>query len=191
MKLKPAIFLDRDGTLIPEADPVTKRSQIFLMPRVDEALKIFKTAGFSLVVITNQTVVARGILTEKEIHEHHIILNNEVGDMAGVAIDRFYVCPHHPDAQIEKYRVNCDCRKPKPGLILRAVHEMGIDVEKSFMIGDRLTDVMAGKRAGCKTVLLETGAHLDPLIISDDLDLTIKPDHTCADLYQAARWIVR
>jgi D-glycero-D-manno-heptose 1,7-bisphosphate phosphatase len=186
-----AVFLDRDGVLIEDAGLVVKPEQLKLLPGAVEALRDLHRAELKLVVISNQAVVARGLINYAEAAE----INGRLGkllDAAGApTLDGWYFCPHHPKATLEAYRLDCDCRKPKPGLLLQAARELGLELPASFMIGDRITDVIAGSRAGCRTVLVQTGRHIDPPIeTSAPLDLTIQPDYTCADLRAAAEWVL-
>jgi D-glycero-D-manno-heptose 1,7-bisphosphate phosphatase len=107
-------------------------------------------------------------------------------------IDGFYYCPHHPSATLPQYRTACQCRKPRPGLLLHAAREMGLDLAASYMVGDRPSDIAAGRRAGCATILVETGRHTDPPIESpDDMMADAKPDHVCPDLTAAVDLILR
>ena len=187
-----AVFLDRDGVLIEDIDLLTRVDQLRVLPGVPQALKMLAEAGFQLVVASNQPVVARGLVTEVEVqavHEHleKLLIQAGASPFAG-----WYFCPHHPNATLPAYRQACDCRKPKPGLLLRAARELGLDLSASFMVGDRITDIIAGARAGCRTVLVQTGKHLEPPITtSEPLDKSIEPDYTCADLRAAAQWILK
>jgi D-glycero-D-manno-heptose 1,7-bisphosphate phosphatase len=106
-------------------------------------------------------------------------------------LDAVYFCPHHPEATLPEYRVICDCRKPRPGLLLRAAGEHGLDLGASFMVGDRLTDIAAGAAAACRTVLVQTGRHAEPPIVAAEPPAApCRPDHTCPDLPAAAAWIL-
>ena len=190
-KLISTILLDRDGVLIEDTDLLTDAAQIHILDGVPDALQILKRAGYQLIVISNQPVVARGMLSEPDV----VALQEEVNRCLIAAgapnLDAFYFCPHHPNATLLTYRLDCDCRKPKPGLLMRAAQEHGIDMARSFMIGDRITDVIAGNRAGCRTIQVQTGKHLAPLIQTiEPLDLSLQPDFICPDLPAAARWIL-
>ncbi len=185
-----AVFLDRDGVLIEEVHLLTKPEQIRVLPGVAEALQKLKAAGFHLIVVSNQTVISRGLATEAEVkavnsHMEKLLENASL-------LDGIYICPHHPNATLASYRKNCDCRKPQPGLLLRAAEERAINLKDSFMVGDRITDIIAGARAGCRTILVQTGNHLAPPIETvEPLDETIRPDYVCADLKAAAQWILK
>lgn len=186
-----AVFLDRDGVLIEDTDLLTEEAKLRVLAGVPEALITLRQAGFLLMVISNQPVVARGLITEAGVEQIHRALDARL-QSAGAGIDRYYFCPHHPKATLPQYRMNCECRKPQPGMLLRAAQECGIDLAQSFCVGDRLTDIVAGAKAGCRTVLVQTGRHLDPLIESAaPVDLSIKPDWTCANLKEAAAWILK
>lgn len=172
--MKRAVFLDRDGVLVDDA--------LDVIPGTGEALRLLHDAGFALVVVTNQTVVSRGLATEEDVDEMHRHLREQLPEL-----DAFYVCPHHPNANIERYRAECDCRKPRPGLLLRAAEELGLDLTNSWMIGDRISDVAAGAAAGCRTILLRTGAHDEPPIEApDSIDPELRADVECDTLAGAA-----
>ena len=184
-----AIFLDRDGVLIKDIHLLTSKNQIIFENQVFSALKLLKYVKFKLFVVSNQTVVARGMSSESEVEAINNFISEIISDKTGVQIDKFYFCPHHPNATIEKYRINCECRKPKPGMLYQAADEFNIDMSRSYMIGDRISDIIAGATAGCKTILLETGMHNEKPIESDAMDLTIKPDFTCSNLTEAIKII--
>lgn len=185
-----AVFLDRDGVLVDDVGLLTERSGIAIRPEAPRTLRALAQAGFRLVVVSNQTVVARGLLSEDEVERLQADVAAALESAGAPALDGFYYCPHHPSATLERYRIECDCRKPRPGMILRAAAELGIDVSRSFLVGDRPSDVTAGALAGCRTVLVRTGRHEDPPIESSLEYAQTVPDHTCADLAEAARWIL-
>lgn len=186
-----AIFLDRDGVLIEDVGLLVEETAVRLLPGVPAALRSLAEAGFELLVVSNQPVVARGMLTEDGV----VALQREIAarlEAAGApTLTGFYFCPHHPRANDPRYAVACDCRKPEPGLLLRAAAEHEIDLGRSFMIGDRPSDIAAGKAAGCRTVLVLTGRHLDaPIETSRPFDPSVEPDSTCSDLAAAAKWVL-
>lgn len=188
----PAIFLDRDGVLIEDVHLLTNPGDIRVLEGVPQALKNLKEAGFKLIVVSNQTVVARGLITEEDV----FAINAEIElllDQAGAPhLDGFYFCPHHPNATLPAYRIVCNCRKPQPGLLLRAAREHNLNLGVSFVVGDRITDIIAGARAGCRTVLVQTGKHDAPSIKTvEPLDESVQPDHVCADLRAASEWILK
>jgi D-glycero-D-manno-heptose 1,7-bisphosphate phosphatase len=146
-----AVFLDRDGTLIEDVDYLTRLEQLRVLPAVPQALARLCGAGLRLVVVTNQSAVARGWLTEQQLRRIHAELGRRLA-ARGAPIEAFYYCPHLPGAPVERYAVACPCRKPEPGLILRAARELGLDLGRSYAVGDSERDVEAGRRAGCRTV---------------------------------------
>ena len=151
-----AVFLDRDGTIIEEVNYLASPEQVRLIPGAADAVRAFNEAGVLVVVVTNQAGVARGYFPESrvaEVHEHLSALLAE----HGAHIDAYYHCPHHPTEGVGEYRVACDCRKPKPGLLLTAARELDIDLSRSWMIGDKACDAEAGAAAGCRTLLVRTG----------------------------------
>jgi D-glycero-D-manno-heptose 1,7-bisphosphate phosphatase len=187
---RPAVLLDRDGVLIEDVDLLVRSEQICVLEGVPAALGRLAAAGFALVVVTNQTVIARGLLDEDEA----AILNDAVRERLRAAgapeLDGVYVCPHHPNATVERYRLDCECRKPRPGLVLRAAVELGLDLGVSTLVGDRPSDVAAGASAGCATVLVRTGAHAAPPI-ETPVDLSgVTADQECADLAETVQWIL-
>jgi D-glycero-D-manno-heptose 1,7-bisphosphate phosphatase len=141
-----AVFLDRDGTLIEDPGYLSDPSAVRLLPGAAEALRALRAAGYRLVLVSNQSGIGRGYFTLEEAEAVHRRLVDELAER-GVALDDARYCPHAPDE-------GCSCRKPKPGLLLAAADELGLDLEASFMVGNSPSDIGAGKRAGCRTVLL-------------------------------------
>jgi len=187
-----AVFLDRDGVLIEDVHLLTRSDKIRILEGVPQALKKLKESGYLLIVVSNQTVISRGLMTEQEVKALQTQVERKLEESGAPPIGGFYFCPHHPNATILFYRKDCDCRKPRPGLLLHAAREFDIDLPGSFIVGDRITDIIAGARAGCRTILVQTGAHLAPPIeTSSPLDTTISPDYICANLDEALRWILR
>lgn len=187
-----AVFLDRDGVIIEDVHLLAKPEQIRVLPGAPEALRKLKAAGFELIVISNQTVVSRGLATEAEVHAVNSRMQELLQNTGGPLFDAIYICPHHPNATLPEYRLACECRKPRPGLFLRASRERHVDLKKSFAVGDRVTDIIAGAKAGCRTILVQTGKHTAaPIETVEPIDQSILPDHTCADLGAAANWILK
>jgi D-glycero-D-manno-heptose 1,7-bisphosphate phosphatase len=182
---RPAVFLDRDGTLIEERGYLDRLERLSVFPWTGDALRLLNRAGFATVVVTNQSAIARGLIDEAFLHEIHRVLDER---LAPARIDRYYYCPHFPDAEVERYRATCDCRKPRPGMIEAACREMDLDPSRSFMVGDRWLDVACGRAAGTRTILVRTGhgghelAHA-PAGASADVILS--------NLMEAAGWILR
>lgn len=155
-----AIFLDRDGTINKYVGFLRKPEEFELTADAAEAIKLINKSGYLAIVITNQPVIARGEVTVPQLDEIHKKLETLLG-YEGAYIDGLYYCPHHPhkgyEVEIEELKIDCECRKPKPGLILRAAEEFNVDLKKSWMIGDSDSDVAAGEAAGCKAVKIEEG----------------------------------
>jgi D,D-heptose 1,7-bisphosphate phosphatase len=148
-----AIFLDRDDTLIEDPGYINHPDQVKLLDGVAEALIELKNMGYKLIVVSNQSAVARGIITEKVLGEIHNRLKQLLAEKE-VFLDKIYYCPYHPDGSIPKYRKESDWRKPNPGMLLAAADEIDIDLSQSWSIGDSARDVEAGLRAGCRTILI-------------------------------------
>jgi D-glycero-D-manno-heptose 1,7-bisphosphate phosphatase len=182
--MKSAFFLDRDGVLVRDDGLVTRASELRILPGVVEALCRIDSAGYAAIVITNQTVVARGLLSEDALAALHRALSARLTELGAPAIAAFYSCPHHPHAQVEAYRIDCTCRKPRPGLLQRAAREHHLDLGTSYVVGDRPSDILAGRRAGCRTVLVRTGADTKPPIVGMTAEPQ-SPDHVFSDLQQA------
>lgn len=176
---KTAIFLDRDGVLIQRPDLTWQEKQIRLTANIAPIIKSFNKKNIPIIVITNQPVVARGWISESGVDQLHNIIQNRL-KKRGAHIDRFYFCPHHPDATLKKYRVKCACRKPSAELFKKAAEEFNIDLKKSFSIGDMTQDILAGKNAGTKTILLTDSGHRGA-----DGKFKIKPDYKFPNLSSA------
>ena len=188
--IKKAIFLDRDGVLVEDVHLLSKFEHIRILDGVATSLSMLRSLGYLLVVVSNQPIVARGIIEENGVIEIQREIERLIELGNGPRIDAFYYCPHHPEATRLPYRADCECRKPKPGMIWRASAEHGIDLTRSIMIGDRITDIIAGQRAGCRSILVQTGRHLDPPIqTSEPVDLNVSPDFSCNGLPEAVEWI--
>lgn len=155
-----AIFLDRDGTLNRYVGFLRDADQLELLPGVSEAIRKINASGYLAIVITNQPVIARGEVTEVELKNIHNKLETLLGQ-EGAYVDAIYYCPHHPhkgyEGEIPELKIDCNCRKPKPGLILRAARDYNIDLQRSYMVGDSDSDVLAGINAGCHTAILGDG----------------------------------
>ena len=177
--------------IIEDLHLLTKRARIQLLDGVPQALVRLRRAGFALIVITNQTVVSRGLATEQDVIDLNAEIQSLIEQAGGPYLDAFYFCPHHPNATLPAYRMDCECRKPRPGLLLRAARQHNLNLGASFVVGDRITDIIAGARAGCRTVLVQTGKHQEPPIETvEPLDESVQPDCICANLSEATRWIL-
>lgn len=167
---KPAVFLDRDGVLTEERSYISSLEELHIFPYVAKCVRQIHEKGYYAIVITNQSGVARGLFSEKQLVE----MNNYLMQRTGV--DAVYYCPHHPEGKVTKYRQNCLCRKPGTGMFESACREWDIDLAHSYMVGDRVGDVMAGQNAGVKTVLVESGYG------SERLESDVTPDYLFEDL---------
>ena len=154
--LRPAAFLDRDGTIVEEVNYLTRAEDMRLESGALAALRRLREAGYLLIVVTNQSAVARGMIAEAELAALHERLEGMLAE-EGVRLDAIYYCPHHPESDRPEYARSCECRKPEPGMLLRAAAELGVDLPRSVMFGDSERDVEAGRRAGCRTALLHHG----------------------------------
>ena len=181
---RPAVFLDRDGTIIRQVELLHEPKEVRLLPGAAKAIRLLNEAELFVAVVTNQPVVARGIASPEEVCSLHDLLSSRLKRQEA-HIDAFYFCPHHPNATIEVYRRVCECRKPSPGMILRAASDHHLDISGSVMIGDTTQDVFAGIQAGLSTILVETGhGGRDPW------QYDCKPDFTAPDLLGAVHlWL--
>lgn len=150
------IFLDRDGTLNEEVHYLHRKEDLRLLPGVPEALRSLREAGYRIVVVTNQAGVARGYYTEADVHELHRYMN-EILQPQGAGVDYFFYCPHHPEHGIGAYKKQCHCRKPETGMFEQAEQYFAVDKAHSWMIGDKLIDIQAGRNYGVHTALVGTG----------------------------------
>lgn len=178
-----AVFLDRDGTINVEKDYLSKIEDFEFISGAPEAIKKLKEAGFFVVVVSNQSGVARGYFDEDAVNKLHQHIQTELAAY-GTSIDDFYFCPHHPEKGHGVYKVVCNCRKGNPGMLLQAAREHELDLHSSFMVGDKLADIEAGKRSGCKSFLVLTGYGSEAALTPGAADV-----ETCSDLGCAAELI--
>ena len=182
-----AVFLDRDGTLIPDRDCLRAAEQLELLPDVAEAVRRFNHNGWRVIVVTNQPVIAKGWCSESELQRIHNKLETLLGQQHAF-LDRIYFCPHHPEAGFEGERkdlkIRCDCRKPAPGMIQRAGTDLNLDLAQSWLIGDTTTDVQTARNAGLKSILVRTGC------AGADAKFAATPDFTFDNLNAAADYIL-
>lgn len=175
------VFLDRDNTIMDDPGYLTDPSAVRLLPGVDLALQSLAKAGYRLIVVTNQSAVARGLLSEESLERIHGELRRQLNER-GVHLDAIYYCPFHPEGTIEEFARESEDRKPNPGMLLRAAAEHNIDLVNSWMIGDSSRDVEAGHHAGCKTIRVRTKG-------GDTQDEDSQADFTVRNLVDAARII--
>jgi D-glycero-D-manno-heptose 1,7-bisphosphate phosphatase len=183
-----AIFMDRDGTVCEEMGYVNHLSRSRLLPRSLEAIRLANESGWLVVIATNQSGVARGLFAEELVQAVHRQLR-ERAEAAGARIDALYFCPHHPREGAPPWRADCDCRKPKPGMLERAAREHGIDLARSWMVGDGFPDIEAGHAAGARVVQVLTG-YGRGLVEHHQHEFRSRPEHTAEDLLDAVRFIV-
>jgi D-glycero-D-manno-heptose 1,7-bisphosphate phosphatase len=179
-----AVFLDRDGTIIEDSGYINSPDQIKFIPGSIEAIKQLNQAGYKVVIISNQAGVARGLLSENMLQTIDKLIHRQVLSGGG-HIDASYYCPHHPEHGAYPYKQVCECRKPHPGLIKRAVRDKNLELSGSFMVGDKSSDVETGKSAGVQTVFVRTGHGQ-----AEEKKLKEKPDHRADNLAEAVRWIL-
>jgi len=175
-KLVKAVFLDRDGTVAKDVPYCSRVDDFDILPTVPQGIRLLNEQGFKVIMITNQSGIARSYFTQETLSLIHQKMKEELAEY-GAWIDAIYICPHHPDER-------CECRKPKPAMLLQAAKEMGIDLNISYMIGDDAKDIEAGKAAGCKTILVTTGPN------GENIEAQGKnPDNIANSLYEAVEWI--
>lgn len=179
------VFLDRDRTLMEDPGYLSDPKAVRLLPGVELAIKSLAQGGYKIIVVTNQSGIARGLLTEADLQKVHAELRRQLAEK-GAHLDGVYYCPYHQAGTVEGYAIDSDLRKPRPGMLLKAAREMDIDLGASWMVGDSPHDIGAGRRAGCKTVRIRTGA--GP---SHGEDEDVSADHTVRNLVDAARVILR
>jgi mannose-1-phosphate guanylyltransferase / phosphomannomutase len=178
--LRPVLFLDRDGTLTVSPDLTWQESQLAIAEGIAEEIAACNAAKIPVIVITNQPVVARGWVTEDGVRALHATINERLKAF-GAYIDAFYFCPHHPESTLPEYRMRCDCRKPATGLFEKAAADFPIDFAKSFMVGDMTQDILAGKNAGCRTILVMAGHG------GNDGKYEVTPDYAAQTAAEAVR----
>jgi len=183
---RPAAFLDRDGTINIDAGYVDRLERFELYPFAFDAIRLLRRAGYLIVVITNQAGVARGLYGEDfvEVTARHL---RDCAARSDTVIDGHYYCPHSPDADVEAYRTDCDCRKPKPGLALRAARDLNIDLAKSVVIGDRWRDIAVANAIGARGILVKTGYGATEALNPQP---GIRADAVCDDLIGATVWLL-
>jgi D-glycero-D-manno-heptose 1,7-bisphosphate phosphatase len=184
-----AVFLDRDNTVMEDPGYISDPKVVKLLPGVELALKSLSQCGYKLVVVTNQSGIARGLLTEQTLDKIHAELRRQLSQR-GAHLDAIYYCPFHPEGTIEEYAKESDLRKPQPGMLQLAAKELDFDLSQSWMVGDSARDIEAGQRAGCKTIRVRSRAdhHATPGLENDE---DVQADYTVRNLVDAARVILR
>lgn len=183
-----AAFLDRDGTVNEEVEILRLPDQLRLITGAGEAIRSLNDRGILTCIISNQAGVARGLLTEQDLLPIHEKLRSELR-LSRARLDAIYYCPHHPADGKAPYNVVCDCRKPAIGMLRRGAEEFGIDLSRSFVVGDRIADVQAGKAVGATTILVLTGYGR---IAADECSAAgVRPEFTAPSIVEAADFILR
>jgi D-glycero-D-manno-heptose 1,7-bisphosphate phosphatase len=180
------IFLDRDGTINEEVDFLTSPKDLKIIPKSAEAIKEANKLGLRVIVATNQSGIARGLLSEKQLGDIHNELLRKLAEH-GAYIDKFYYCPHHPEIGEGKYRKDCECRKPGIGMLQRAAKDFGLDLSKSFVIGDKKIDIETGNNAGSIPILVLTGYGKQELEICRTNKLKIS--YVAENIFDAVQYI--
>lgn len=183
------VFLDRDGTVNEEREYIGSTRELKLIPGVAQAIRLLNKRKIKVIVVTNQSGVARGYFTEDKIDEIHKEIQDRLRKR-GARIDAFYYCPHHPVFGKGVYKKDCICRKPRTGMLKKATREHNLDLARSFLIGDKTDDVETGHRAGCRTILVLTGygSRSRDELINRKLE---KPDCIKSNLLEAVKWLLR
>ncbi|MGH9486645.1 MAG: D-glycero-alpha-D-manno-heptose-1,7-bisphosphate 7-phosphatase [Terriglobales bacterium] len=183
--MRPAVFFDRDGTLNEEVGYAGRPEEFHVYPFAAAAVRAVNQAGWTAVLVTNQAGVARGYFSEAAVAELHQLLARQLAQ-GGAHLDAAFYCPHHPEGVVSGYRVKCACRKPEPGLLRRAERELGLDLTRSWVIGDRLHDIEVAHAVGGRAVLVRTGHGERELEANPQL----QPDHIADDALAACQWIL-
>ncbi|PIE63606.1 MAG: D-glycero-beta-D-manno-heptose-1,7-bisphosphate 7-phosphatase [Desulfobacterales bacterium] len=185
---KPAVFLDRDGTINEQMGYINHISRFQLIPGVEEAIGRVNAAQIPVVVVTNQSGLARGYFSAQLLDAVHQKMTDQLAEK-NAHVDGIYICPHHPEAKEEQYRQTCTCRKPKTGLLEQAAQDLGIDLNRSFVVGDRWSDIKCGAAAGATSILVMTGyGRGDAEYIGPTQQ--VQPNYIAEDLSQAVEWIL-
>lgn len=178
-----AVFMDRDGTITEEMGYLKEPEKLRLIPRSSEAIRSLNEKEILAIVVSNQSGVARGYFTERTVKKIQSklkrLLKKEEAYLNGI-----YYCPHHPEFGPPKYRKDCNCRKPKPGMLLKAAKRFNLDLKKCYVIGDKVDDIKLARNVGAKGILILTG-------YGQKSSKRVKPDHTAKDLYHAVQWILK
>jgi D-glycero-D-manno-heptose 1,7-bisphosphate phosphatase len=180
-----AVFLDRDGTINEEVGYLSSLDQLKLLPCSAEAIRMLNQLGIKVIVVTNQSGVARGYFGENFVNELHGFLQEKLRTEEA-HIDAFYYCPHHPTEGPSPYRQQCSCRKPEAGMLLQASRDLHVDLSRSYMVGDMMKDVQAGRKAGTKGILVMTGYGT-----GEKTDENLLLDYVAPDLLAAVEWILK
>lgn len=182
-KDKIAVFMDRDGTITEEMGYLKEPGKLRFIPRSAEAIRLLNERGILAIVVSNQSGVARGYFSEETVKKIHSKLKRLL-KKEGAYLDEIYYCPHHPEFGPSKYRKDCNCRKPKPGMLLKAARRFNLDLKKCYVIGDKVEDIELARNVGARGILVLTG-------YGRRSSKRIKPDYIAKNLYQAVEWILK
>jgi len=185
---KPAVFIDRDGTINEQLGYINHLSRFVILPGVSEAVRLLNKNNWWAIIVTNQGGLARGYYPMELVDEIHAFLKSSLKEQ-GAIIDGIFFCPHHPAGVVPEYSTDCDCRKPETGLVDKALEAFDIDMSNSYVVGDRHVDIELASRLNLKGVLVKTGygqGELEYIIPEKRL----KPDHVAEDLLDAVKWIL-
>lgn len=185
---KPAVFIDRDGTINEQMGYINHVSRFILLPSAAEAVRLLNGHGYLAIVVSNQSGVGRGYFPIELVHDVHEYMKSLL-EKEGAAVDGIYFCPHHPEALVPEYRIDCNCRKPKTGLIEKACEDFDIDMKNSYVIGDRCSDIELADRSDLKGLMVKTGYGLGDIeyVLPNT---SFEPVHIAKDLLYAVRWII-
>ena len=181
---KAGVFVDRDGTLIKEVGYLRRLEQIEVLPRVPEAIQLLREQGLKVAVVTNQSAVARGFITEDMLRQIHQELKMQLA-RRGAYLDGIYYCPHHPTEGMDSYRIPCDCRKPNVGMARRAAADLNLDFSRSYVVGDQSRDMELATRIGAKGILISSGNGVGSEQVPTSGLLAVR------DLWEAAQWVIQ
>lgn len=182
------VFLDRDGTIIEEANYLSDLARLALLPRAADAIRLINREGIKAIMITNQAGVAKGYFSEGFISEVHKRLELLLEDK-GAHLDAIYYCPHHHEGVIEEYKIVCECRKPKPGMVRDAADKLNLNLARSYVVGDRAIDIQLANNIGAKGVLVLTGyGDMEQELLKDGTNG--RATYIAADIYSAVEWII-
>lgn len=189
MKRRFGVFLDRDGTVTEEVGYLTDTSRLRLIPGSGEAIALLNEMKIPAILATNQAGVARGYFEESMV----IKCNKKLEDMLkvfGAKLDALYYCPHHPEVGEKPYRIDCNCRKPKPGMLLKGAEEFNLDLSQSYVIGDKVSDLEVANKVNAKSILVKTGYGLGEVLYGKKR-WKVKPLAICENFYEAVKYILK
>ena len=185
---RPAVFIDRDGTVNEQMGYINHLSRFILLPGTGEAVRLLNRHGFLAIIVSNQSGVARGYFPVELVERVHDYMRDLL-EKENAYVDGVFFCPHYPRGTVEEFSTHCNCRKPRPGLIQQACEVFDIDLAKSFVVGDRVSDIELAKQLNLKGVLVLTGYGKGDLEYVFP-DRVFKPDHVAKDLLDAVNWII-